>query len=212
MKDIFLIAFAVVAPVYLASLFFKRGVFQSAGKACLMPLVLAVYVAGADRFFFPVALALVFGWLGDMLLLKISDIRFFRLGLASFLLGHLCYAFAMFYFAGTVQTPALGISLAAAIPLGIGIFMLVRPNREMRIPVIVYEVVILLMAAAAVQFCIVRGLPSGALVLAGSLSFLVSDSLLAFFTFRGTPRFGDFAVMLTYIAAQFCITLGLCAA
>jgi uncharacterized membrane protein YhhN len=82
----------------------------------------------------------------------------------------------------------------------------------MRLPVVVYEAVILLMAAAAVQFCIARGLPSGALVLAGSLSFLVSDSLLAFYTFRGTSRFGDVAVMLSYLAAQFCITLGLCGA
>ncbi|MDR2479605.1 MAG: lysoplasmalogenase [Treponema sp.] len=212
MEMIFLTVFAVAAPVYLASLFCRRGVFQSIGKACLMPLVLAVYITGANRFFFPVALALVFGWLGDILLLKINDFRFFRLGLASFLLGHLCYVFTMFYFAETVEIPALVISLAAAIPLGIGMYILVRPNREMRIPVMVYEAVILFMAAAAVQFCIARGPSSGALVLAGSLSFLVSDSLLAFFTFRGAPCFGSFAVMLTYLTAQFCITLGLCVA
>jgi uncharacterized membrane protein YhhN len=209
---IVLIVFAVFALVYLASLFFRRGIFQSVAKACLMPLVLAVYAAGANRFFFPVALALFFGWLGDILLLKISDTRFFRLGLTGFLLGHLCYACSMFYFAGTLNTSALVVSLAAAIPLGIAIHVFVRPGREMKIPVIVYEAVILLMAAAAVQFFMARGLPSGALVLAGSLSFLVSDSLLAFFTFRGMPRFGDFAVMLSYLAAQFCIALGLCAA
>jgi uncharacterized membrane protein YhhN len=204
----FLGIFAVVAVIYLVSLFFKRGVFHAIAKACLVPLVLAVYVSGANSVFFPVVLALVFGWLGDILLVKIEDVRFFRLGLAGFLLGHICYIPSMLHFAGRLNIPVLVISLVVAAVLGVFIRKIIRPSREMSIPSIAYETVILLMAASALQLFIARGTPFGALVFAGSLCFLVSDSMLAFFTFRAEPKYGYFLVMLTYITAQFCIALG----
>ncbi|GHV94282.1 hypothetical protein AGMMS50293_06020 [Spirochaetia bacterium] len=209
MNIIFLGIFAVVVVIYLVSLFFKQGVFQAVVKACLMPLVLAVYVSGANSIFFPVVLALVFGWIGDIFLVKIEDIRFFRRGLTSFLLGHICYIPSMLHFAGKLNIPILGISLLVAAALGVLMIKIIRPSREMNISTIVYETVIILMAASALQLFMARGAPFGALVFAGSLCFLVSDSMLAFFTFRGKPKDGFFLVMLTYIAAQFCIVLGL---
>ncbi|MDR2479507.1 MAG: lysoplasmalogenase [Treponema sp.] len=209
MKEIVLIILAVLSAVYLVSLFFKHGMFQAIAKGCLVPLVLAVYVSGADRIFIPVILALVFGWIGDIMLLKIADLRFFRLGLASFLLGHACYIPSMLYFAGTLHIPALAISLPVAVAAGFLMRRIVRPSTEMSLPTIIYEAVILLMMISATQLFLARGTPFGAFVLAGSACFLVSDSLLACFTFRAKPKYGDFLVMLTYISAQLCITLGL---
>jgi uncharacterized membrane protein YhhN len=97
----------------------------------------------------------------------------------------------------------------------------------MKIPVIFYETVIVAMAIFALQVFLVQGglsgahggagtvppgtVPAGTLVLAGSLCFLTSDSILARFTFGSKPKYGDFLVMLTYLAAQFLITLGFCA-
>jgi uncharacterized membrane protein YhhN len=206
--NIILCVLAVVAAAYLVSLFFKQGIFQAVGKSCLLPLILAVYIAGSNRIVIPVVMALVFGWIGDLLLLKIQDTRFFRLGLISFLLGHVCYIPTMLYFAGGLNIPVLGISLIIAAALGIFIRRLVRPNKEMKIPSLVYETVILLMAVSALQFFIGQGFPSGALIFAGSLCFLISDSLLAFITFRTPSVFMYFLVMVTYIAAQLCIVLG----
>ena len=142
-------------------------------------------------------------------MVKIRDVRFFRLGLASFLLGHICYIPSMMHFAGGMDFFALILSLIAALPLGLLLRSVVRPSREMNVPSIVYETVILLMAASALQLFIARGSPFGTLVFAGSLCFLASDSMLAYFNFRTKPRFGDFFVMLTYLAAQLCIVLGL---
>ena len=208
MKMIFMIILAALSAVYLVSLFFRRGIFQSIGKACLVPLIAAVYITGSDRIFPPVILALFFGWLGDIFLLKIEDIRFFRLGLGSFLVGHILYIPSMMYFSGGVNITALAISALVGIALGILIFRIIRPNSEMKIPVIAYETVIILMAASAVQLFIARGTPFGAFAIAGGAFFLVSDTILAFFTFQKKPRIGDFLVMLTYISAQLCIVLG----
>ncbi|MDR0315349.1 MAG: lysoplasmalogenase [Treponema sp.] len=209
MKMLFLGILAALSLVYLVSLWFKRGIFQAVAKVCLVPLILAVYISGANQIFFPVILALVLGWLGDIFLLKIKDVRFFRLGLASFLLGHICYIPSMLYYTGTPQLIPLIISIAVAIPLGLFIRRLIHPSKEMSIPAIAYEMVILLMVVSALQLFLAQGAPFGALVFAGALCFLVSDTLLAFFTFRTMPRCGDFLVMLTYISAQVCIILGL---
>jgi uncharacterized membrane protein YhhN len=197
----------------LASLFFKQSLFQSVTKACLVPLVFAVYAAStAGRFFFPVVLALLFGWAGDVLLLKIENLRFFRLGLASFLLGHICYIVSMFYFAGSLNIKIFIISLIAAAVTGVFAYFFVRPAKEMKILVIIYETVILFMAVLAIQIFARWSFPFGAFVAAGSLCFVVSDLLLAYHTFHNQNRLLNFIVMLTYISAQFCITFGLAGA
>jgi uncharacterized membrane protein YhhN len=159
-------------------------------------------------------LALVLGCAGDIFLVRINVLLFFRLGLASFLLGHIFYIIALFEFARPFNITALLVSIAAAIIFEVVIFKVVHPNKEMKIPVIFYETVIVAMAVFALQVFLAQGGLSGisgTLVFAGSLCFLASDSILARFTFGSKPKYGDFFVMLTYLAAQFLITLGFCA-
>jgi len=209
---VFLIILAVVSVVYLISLFFKYGLLQAVLKGCLLPLILAVYIFGAEKILIPVVLALFFGWLGDVFLLKIEKILSFRLGLASFLIGHLCYIAAMYNFARPFHITALVCGVTAAVVLGFCIFKTIRPNNEMRIPVIFYEIVIMTMVISALQVFLAKGGQFGAFVFAGSLFFMVSDSLLAYDTFREKIKFGSFFIMLTYILAQLLITLGFCSA
>jgi len=212
LKLVFLVILGVVSAVYLVSLFYKQGVFQSVLKSCLVPLILAVYIFGADKIFLPVVLGLVFGWAGDVLLLKISSPRFFRLGLVSFLIGHIFYIIAMSAFARPFNIAALVISIAAAACIGFLLFRIIRPTVEMKIPVIAYEAILLSMAIFALQLFLAQGSSFGSLVLAGSVCFVISDSTLAYDTFRTGPKYGFFIVMITYIAAQLLIALGFCAA
>jgi len=209
MKILFLCVLAVLSAAYLVSLFFERGKFQITAKICLMPVIIAVYVTGTGQIFIPIVLALLFGWLGDILLLKIKETLFFKLGLASFLTGHLIYIFVMLYFAGSVNIKLLVISLLVYAVAGVFIIRLIKPSKEMYVPVLIYETVILLMAVSAIQFFAVYALPYGLFVLAGSICFPVSDTLLAIHTFRAKPKIYYFVVMFTYIAAQLCIVLGL---
>jgi len=210
LKVILLAVFAVVSAAHLVSTFFKNFAFQAITKGLLMPLCLSLYIFGANRIILPVILALVFAWAGDIFLLKISDLLRFRLGLASFLIGHICYIIAMYGFVRPFNVLALIISAAAAVCLSVVLFKIVKPNNEMKIPVIAYETIIFIMAIFALQLFFAQGGTFGAFVLAGSLCFVASDSILAFVTFRKKPPYGDFLVMLTYIAAQLCITLGFC--
>jgi uncharacterized membrane protein YhhN len=208
-QAVFLAALAAASLVHLASLFSGSGRVRAFSKICLAPLILGTYISRAESVFFPVVLALFFGWFGDIMLLKKKDVRFFRLGLAGFLLGHISYTAAMFSFAGPPSPFALAAGLAAALPLGIGARRFIRPSKEMSLPAAAYETAILLMAFSALQLFLVRSLPFGALAFAGSICFLVSDFLLAYFAFHRQPRYGNVPVMVLYIAAQLCLVLGL---
>lgn len=210
LKTVFLIVLAVVSSVYLVTLFFKFSIFQAVLKGSLLPLILAIYIFGAGRILVLVILALVFGWLGDVLLLKMQDKRFFISGLAGFLTGHICFIIAMFNFTQPLNLSVLIISFTVAAALGFFLFRFVRPANEMKIPVIAYETVIIIMALSALQIFVARGGAFGSFVLAGSLCFLISDSLLAYDTFRRKTKFGYFIIMVTYILAQLFITLGFC--
>jgi uncharacterized membrane protein YhhN len=209
MKIVFLCILAGLSAAYLFSLFFVRGKFQTIAKMCLMPVIIAVYFTSAEQIFIPVVAALFLGWLGDILLLRIKELLFFRLGLASFLTGQLIYIFVMLYFAGGVNVQLLVISALVYAVAGVYIIRLIKPSKEMFVPVIIYETVILIMAISAIQFFAAYGPPYGLFVLIGSVCFIVSDSLLAMLTFHSKPKIYYFFCMVAYIAAQLCIVMGL---
>jgi len=212
LKIVFLVILGVVSVVYLVTLFFKQGLFQSILKGCLVPLILAVYIFGTKEILLFVVLGLILGWIGDVLLLKGSNPLFFKLGLASFLLGHICYIIAMYGFSVPFHITALVISIAAAACYGLFLFKILRPTAEMRIAIIAYEITIFSMAIFALQLFLAQGGLFGVFVFAGSICFVVSDSSLAYDIFRKGPKYISFIIMFTYIAAQLLIALGFCTA
>jgi len=207
LKLILLIILGAVSLVYLITLFFKDSILQFILKGCLVPLILAIYIFRANQNILPLmVIALVFGWLGDVFLLKINNLLCFRLGLASFLLGHIFYIITMISYAQPFNILILIISVVAAVCYGIFMFKLVQPTPDMKIPVIAYEVILLTMAIFALQLFLGQRGNFGALVFAGSLFFVASDSMLALVTFRKKKLYVP--VMITYIAAQLLIVLG----
>jgi uncharacterized membrane protein YhhN len=209
MLRVFTALFIGVSVAHLVSLVILKRKLQIVTKICLLPLLLAIYVFGARNLFVPVIFALIFGWGGDVFLLKIRDLRFFRLGLASFFTGHLCYIPSFLYGAERLNVWALVISAALAVPAGFAVHAIIKPKKEMNLPAICYEIIILLMSLSALQLLLSRRDGWSLLVFAGSLCFLISDTILAYFTFRTKPKRGDFFVMLSYIAAQSGIIWGM---
>jgi uncharacterized membrane protein YhhN len=208
-KFVLLIALVVVSVVYLTTLFFKFSLLQAILKGCLLPLILAVYIFGAQNILLPFVLALVFGWIGDVFLLKITDPRCFKIGLCGFLIGHICFIIAMFKFALPLDILPLIISVVVCIALSILILRAIKVEKELQIPIIVYDVVIMTMAIFALQLFITQDSLFGTLIFIGSISFIISDFTLAFDTFKKKTTIGYFCVMVTYIAAQLLLTLGL---
>jgi uncharacterized membrane protein YhhN len=219
MEKVFLILFAGNSIIHLGALLQGREGVRRISKILLLPLLAGYYLAGAERFLFTVVLAAFLGWLGDILLIKSDKRIFFTLGLLCFLLGHIAYILSLLYRTGGAEAggfrpgnlngAVLAVSAAVMLVLGFCIFRLIRPDRGMTAPVIAYEFVLGGMSLCALQFMLSAGGPWGISVFAGSLCFLLSDTLLGRFTFQTTPRYGHFFVMLPYILAQGGIIIGL---
>jgi uncharacterized membrane protein YhhN len=206
---------AILAIVSITELIFVKRTNHKGRmitKPLLMPLVICIYITAASNVNYIIITALIFGFIGDVLLLG-PDLRpvFFKAGLASFLAGHIFYICAFLFTAGTFS----GISLyyyLFLLPFIAGfIFVMVKLWPElgpMKIPVMIYAVIIIIMSFTALA----RGYHYNGCrfwcPFAGSLFFLISDFSIAYNHFIKKTRGDSVLVMSTYILAQVLIMAG----
>jgi len=154
----------------------RRGVWFWKPLASSGFLATAI-VAGAlhDAYGRVIVLALSLCWLGDVLLIP-EDERAFRVGVLSFLGGHLAFSSA-FLIRGIDVVFAIAALIVVAAPAGITLAWL-RPHlpAAMRRSVTAYVGVISLMVACAVGTIGARPAPP---ILAGALAFFLSDLSVA---------------------------------
>ncbi len=163
---------------------------------------------------------LFFSFLGDTFLLLASSQpgseNFFLLGLGSFLITHIAYWLAFH------KWPQMGTGLVKKRPwiiLPFAIFWSTMiywlwPNlpADLKVPVIVYSLVIMLMAIKAVHISPNLSEKNQRWLISGALLFVLSDSIIAF------SRFTDYlptdslatglAIMITYLSGQLLIVWG----
>jgi len=122
-----------------------------------------------------VLIALVFGWLGDVLLIPRSR-AVFAGGIASFLLGHLAFA-AAFLLRGADLGWTAACALALAVP-AVATWRWLRAHvpASLKLAVIAYVIVISAMLACAVGTAARASAP---LLLLGATMFFVSDLAVA---------------------------------
>nr|WP_237527476.1 lysoplasmalogenase family protein [Streptomyces sp. SID2119] len=191
-------AFLVAAAVDLTGLLAGLDTVHLVAKPLLMPL-LAAYAAvrGGPR---PLIAALLFGWGGDVFLLADNDLAFL-LGMGSFAVGHVCYL--TLFGRGQARTRAsLAAGIAYAVVLAVFLVLIWSDlPAELRVPVAGYSLLLTAMAWRAGVL--------GRYAAAGGALFLLSDALIAT-GIAEWPRLPapDFWVMLTYIAAQLLLALG----
>lgn len=157
--------------------------------------------------------ALIFSWIGDILLLW--D-RFFVFGLGAFLMAHICYIIA---FKIGQRNPGkisdvnfiktffrnLPIYILAALT-----FYLINPSLgPLKIPVIIYIIVIASMATTATERYGKCNPASFWQVFIGAVFFLISDSVLAVNKFYQPFEEASVIVMGTYCIAQLLIVMGI---
>lgn len=184
-------------------------------KPVLLPILL-IAVGVSENFSTKKVLltALTFSWIGDIILL-FSDKGelYFIFGLVAFLISHLVYIilfskqqalridtnktkfwvgilFILVYFAFMINTlfPKLG---------------------PLKIPVLVYAVVITTMLFFAFKGSLKWAIPANNYILIGAIVFVSSDSILAFNKFYAPIAHASFYIMATYCAAQYLIVTGI---
>jgi uncharacterized membrane protein YhhN len=165
-------------------------------------LLIAVQAGWPDVSRYKVAIiaGLVCSLAGDIFLMLPSD-RFVA-GLVSFLFAHL------FYIAAFTSGTGFGFSwrsLPCAIYVVLILSILAPHLGEMKLPVVVYMVVILVMAWQAWERWPQAGQSATLLAFLGAVLFVVSDSALAVNRFRGGYQSAQALILSTYFAAQWLI-------
>lgn len=199
--------YALVTIVHLGAIAAGADAVVGATKPLLMPALLLGLVLGLpvrrSRLLLWGGLALVFSWLGDVLLQNPGDIGFL-LGMGAFGLAHLAYLALYLGPLRTRRVPWWGI-LLGLVWWGGMVGILAAHLGGLLVPVALYGLVL---GAAAV--CALATRP---IVAVGALVFLVSDTLLALDRFL--PGFAfpaiDFSIMLTYTLGQGLIIAGVIA-
>jgi uncharacterized membrane protein YhhN len=199
--------FVTVSMLHLAGQLSGQASLHLVTKPLLMPTLLAWFLAVTPRSRLRtlVGFGLGWSWLGDLGLMPAGEMWFLA-GLGAFLVAQLTYAVAFWPARAdsVLSRPLLVLPYLAVL---VGLLVLLWDHLgDLRLPVSVYAVVIVTMAVLA------TGL--NRTVATGAALFVVSDALLALDAVAGLVRLPahDFWVMLTYLAAQLLIAVGVASA
>ena len=203
--------YALVGAVHEVSALRFWGAARKFTKAALLPVLLIYYCLAAQNFLTVALVAIVFSWLGDILLIRKDEPKFFRLGMVAFLLSHVFYTIALIAMTRGLHVPVLVGSIVVALVAELILPRIINPPKAMRAAIIVYGVVILAMSVCALQYMVSNPSPGSVLLFAGSIIFIFSDVLMTYLAFGQKPKYFDAITMLPYIVAQGLIVFGLAA-
>jgi len=210
----FLKLFLGVSGLHLLLLLFGLDNYAVFTKPLLLiSLLMAVLSASAFKTKTLLLTALIFSWLGDVLLILTNRAElFFILGLVSFLISHVFYVVLFYKQASSkaLNPKLFGLGIAITLVYLVTFLALILPYLgALKLPVVVYGLVISIMLAAAIRGALIWKPKANFLILFGAIWFVASDSLLAFNKFYNEFAFAGFLIMITYLAAQYFITRGL---
>jgi uncharacterized membrane protein YhhN len=174
----------------------------------LLPLIAAAFISKNFQNRIIIVIALVFSWAGDTLLLFVSkDAIYFMPGLVAFLIAHIFYVILftkeLKKANGKIKfKPGL---ILIAIYLSTMLLVLIPHLGGLTIPVIIYAVVISSMLYMAYLLSFYWAKPASIYLLTGAVSFILSDSILAFNKFYQPIPMSGLLIMATYLYAQWAL-------
>lgn len=213
MKYVFLAVFLVSTAVHLYASLWKDTRLRNMTKPFILLSLLGFYVLAARSVSAAVVLALLFSWLGDVLLIP-KGIKWFTAGGIAFMISHAFFVAAYTKDVVFSRIPVflivlLAVFFAAAVAF---IFSKLKPHlpKALFYPMFLYLLINGTMNCFAIFRCV--SAPSAATLTTaiGAALFFVSDTALFFVRFKKDSRLKThFLVMLTYSIGEFLIVLGL---
>lgn len=216
MKYVFLIVLIVFSAWHLTESFRDRAKYRAYSKPFLVLSVLFYYIFAADRKMLPVLIAaLIFSWLGDILLIP-KGMKWFIAGGVSFMVSHVLFIFVYIPQVDFSAVNWLIVIPVAVLYYGFALFEIVKlkdyASKVMQIPLFTYLLFNCTMNIFALMQLITNPCAGSVIAYIGAVLFFISDCSL--FVVRFVPDNKiifkkHFTVMLTYIAAEFLITQGI---
>lgn len=213
MKYVFLAVFVLSTAVHLSASLRQDGRMRNLSKPFILLSLLGFYMLAARSVSAVVVLALVFSWLGDILLIP-KGVKWFTAGGISFMISHAFFIAGYWKDVLFSKIPAplivlLAVFFAATVAF---LFSRLKPHlpKALFYPMFLYLLINGAMNCFAIFRCV--SLPSAATLVTaiGAALFFISDSSLFFVRFHKDSRLKThFLVMLTYSVGEFLIVLGL---
>lgn len=214
-NELLLKSYIGLSVFYLLLILLDQQQFAWFLKPFLIPfLLLGVFFIGNFQSKKFLLAALTFSWIGDIILLFADrDELFFIVGLIAFLISHIIYILlfnkqlkyknrknkAIFWIGATCIIVYLFVMISILLPnLG-----------DLTIPVFVYALVISTMLLFAFKGFLNWAEPGNWFILIGAITFVTSDSILAFNKFYSPLVLSSFLIMITYLIAQYLIVMGI---
>jgi uncharacterized membrane protein YhhN len=221
----------LVAAIEMVSELTGNETLKFFSKPLLMIVLVAFYaqaVKGAwNKMHTLIATAFVFSWIGDVALMFVGDgelmgiprnPNYFLAGLVGFLVTHVLYAIAFADVTNKKATALLPKRFWVMVPLLIymvALLSMLVPNiiateltKPFLVPVLVYSTAIATMVVFAINRYKRVSDKSFALVFAGALLFMFSDSLIAINKFMHPFATSGIFIMFLYTAGQYLIAKG----
>ncbi|MCV9929192.1 lysoplasmalogenase [Flavobacterium sp. LS1R49] len=214
-SPLFLKIYVGFSIIYLLILLFNLENIAWYLKGFLIPILwLAVYFS--ENFPSKKILlgALLFSWIGDVILLFADKAEiYFILGLVAFLISHVIYIILF----NKQDKPKVKKNknlynvgfVVILIYLALMLNILLPKLGDLQIPVIVYALTISTMLLSAFSGYLIWAKPANSFILIGAIIFVLSDSILAMDKFYEPIYKSSFFIMLTYLVAQYLIVVGI---
>lgn len=204
--------YAAVSIANLAAKVIPSQELDQFTKPLLMPLLMVyVYkssIGNTTAKTLLLFIALLFSWLGDVVLMYQSNETYFLAGIGLFLIAQITYVLVLRK--SMYQAPEFSFPKILPFLLYAGLlFYILLPAGDFSIPIVIYGLVIMTMAIMARLREGNSSQDSYKLAFMGSLLFVLSDSVLAYNSFYTAIPYAGIFIMSTYCAAQLLLVLGI---
>ena len=213
MKYVFLAVFVVSTAVHLYASLRKDTKMRNVSKPFILLSLLGFYVLAARSVSAAIVLALIFSWIGDVLLIP-AGVKWFTAGGISFMISHAFFILGYLKDIAFSRIPGLLVAVLAVffIVTVTFIFSKLKPHlpKALFYPMFLYLLINGAMNCFAIFRCVSLTNPATIITAIGAALFFVSDSSLFFVRCKKDSRLKThFLVMLTYSVGEFLIILGL---
>lgn len=213
-KTYWIILFALILLADLAAIYMHFDTLKGITKPLIVIILIIYFLSQTAGYKINlksfIVLALLFSWVGDVLLMfEEKNPIFFLLGLSAFLLAHIFYIL-FFHFVRVRENVKSNVWLLLIVAIYYSLLMSVLSPflGSMKLPVRIYGVVISFMLLLAMHMPFISLTKAGKMMLLGALLFVISDSVLAVNKFYLPFEQAGITIMLTYGLAQLSITEG----
>ncbi|MBR3226956.1 MAG: lysoplasmalogenase [Erysipelotrichaceae bacterium] len=213
MRYVFLIIFFIATGIHLYASLRQDKPLRNKTKPFILLALLGYYCFSTDRIVLTVVLALLFSWLGDILLIQ-KGVKWFTAGGIAFMISHF---FFIISYARNIDFASIDRAVTVILPLvflisSTIVFHYLKPHlsKNLFYPMYLYLLINGAMNCFAwFRACSMPG-TAGIITTAGALLFYISDSSLFFVRFKKNSILKThFLVMFTYAIGELLIVIGL---